>query len=177
MKGIMMKKDIEVKKDRTMQKTYNPLAEYDRLGESFFGERFPTLLGDWPMLSRQSAANIREQDDAFILNANLPGIPKEDIQVQVSGNQLTIHAEHRNESGDESSESGYHREYRTYHQSFNLPSNVEADQVEAFCENGRLEIFLPKNAVEQKRKIEIQSGKENFKQRRLDKKNEAKEKH
>jgi HSP20 family protein len=142
-KGVFMKNDIEVRKERRPQNSY-----------SFFPE-FADFFGDFPALSRKLTTNVREENDAFILSADLPGVSKEDIDVQVSANTLTIHAEHEEDNS-----------YRSYHQSFTLPSNVDAEQVEASCENGRLEIFLPKNESAQKRKIEIQSGKGGFQERR-----------
>lgn len=163
-----MRKDIEVKKDQTpqQQSSFGLFPEFERMAERFFEDRFPSLFGDWPTFSRNAMTKLREEDDAYILSADIPGIPREDIEVNVSGNMLTIHAEHNKETGDESSGREYSREYRTFHQSLTLPTNVDTDQVEAHCENGRLEVLLPKTDVGPQRKIEIQSGKDKFQNRR-----------
>jgi HSP20 family protein len=53
----------------------------------------------------------------------------------------------------------YRRDYHSFQQRFTLPSNVDADKIEAHCENGVLEVLIPKNAKAQPRKIDVQSGK------------------
>lgn len=166
-----MAKDIQVKNERT------PMNQG---GLDFFEDRLGSLFGEWPMLSRGAGAEIRETDKAYVLSAEVPGIPKDAINVNVSGNMLTIHAEQDEES--ENTNSGYRRQYRSFHQSFTLPSNVDPDQIEAHCENGLLEVWIPKAGSDQQKKIEVQSGKGGFLSRLMgkagnDKKSTTDQKH
>lgn len=161
-----MKKEIEIKKNESqvskdVKEDNSLFSKLDARESHLLNDYFP-FFSDWSSLSRSSITDIREQADAYILSANLPGVPKEEINISVSGNVLTIRAEHKKESGIEKSKEGFRSEYCSYHQSFTLPSNVDADQVVAHCENGRLEVFLPKNEKVKQRKIEVQSGKVAF---------------
>jgi HSP20 family protein len=146
-----MKKEMDLKRNYPQEKLSNQFSNFARMTESLFGGYLP---------SRNLVSNIREKEDAYVLTADMPGLSKEEIDVKVNGNILTIHAEHKSESGDENSEAGYSREFQSYHESFTLPSNVDPDEVEAHCENGRLQIRLPKTETGRQRKIEIKSGKE-----------------
>ena len=80
----------------------------------------------------------------------------------MNGNLLTVHAEHKEESGSEDSERGYRRQYRSFHQSFSLPTTIDPEKIEANYENGLLEIMMPKTEQSQAKKIEVQSGKGGF---------------
>jgi HSP20 family protein len=153
------------------------LPGFDRMAERFFGDRFGSLIGDWPAVSaRKAMTDIRETDQGYVLSADLPGIPKEEIEINVSGNLLTLRAEHKEESGEEGQENGYRRQYRSFNQSFSLPSNVDPAKIEAHCENGLLEVWIPKTEKSQPRKIALQSGKGGF-WNRLRGKSQGEEKH
>jgi HSP20 family protein len=149
--------ELDIRRDDDM------LPDFERMAERFFGDRFGSLMGDLPMSgSRKAVTDIRETDQGYVLSADLPGIPKEEIEVNVSGNLLTVRAEHKEESGEEGREGGYRRQYRSFNQSFSLPSNVDPAKVEAHCENGLLEVWIPKTEQSQPRKIDLQSGKGGF---------------
>lgn len=104
--------------------------------------------------ARSTPVEIRESEQGYILCADIPGIPAEKVDVQVSGNMLTIHAENREEKSEGEE---YSRQYRSFDQSFSLPSNIDADQIEANVEHGVLQIFIPKMQQSQPRKIETKS--------------------
>lgn len=159
-----MRKDMELRRGNPIQQI-GIFPEFERLAESIFGH--------WP-LTRSASGDIREEDNAYIVCADVPGIPKENIEVTVNGNVLTVHAEYKDEKGSEKDKNGYRREYRHFHQTFTLPTNVDADKVEAHCENGQLEVMIPKVEGDQQRRIEVKS------RQRLGENNpsrEAKEKH
>ena len=164
-KGTTMKKDIATQRqDQFAARTPSLIPEFDRLINKFFGGSLsptmsPFMGAGLPQFSRASFAEIRETDQAFVLTAELPGIPKEAIQINVSGNVLTVSAEQNDEND---SDEFYRRDYQSYHQSFSLPSNIDAEKIEANNEHGVLEIFLPKTADSNAKKIEVQSGKGGF---------------
>lgn len=115
----------------------------DRLFDSFFG-------GD--MLADTSfgavwvpAVDIYEQDDAYIVKAELPGMKKEDVNITIHQNILTLRGE-RKEEGT-SKDMQYIRAERnvgSFLRSFTLPSSVKTDKVEAVYKDGVLTITLPK---------------------------------
>ena len=153
-----MKKDVQVRNSEE-QLSNEWFPSFDRMVDRMFGDR--SGLSDWPELSRRPLARVQETDKAYVLTAEIPGIPKEDIEISVNGNLLTIRAEH-NEEKTEGKEGGYQRQYRSFRQSFTLPTTVDANQVEAQCDNGLLEILIPKTERAQAKKVEIHSGKGGF---------------
>jgi HSP20 family protein len=98
--------------------------------------------------------DIYETNDSIVLKAELPGIAKEDIVLEVKDNTLTLKGEKRIES--EIKEENYHRverSYGTFQRAFTLPGTVQQDRVKAKFKDGVLEIMLPK--VEQAKPKQI----------------------
>jgi len=101
--------------------------------------------------------DIRETDDALLVQAELPGIDKKDIKLEVKDGVLTISGERRYEK--DVKEENVHRVERVYGKfmrSFSLPTNVDADQVSATMNNGVLEIRLAKRESAKPKAITIQ---------------------
>ena len=101
--------------------------------------------------------DIRETDEGLTLVAEIPGLTKEDINLSVENNVLTLSGERKFEK-DVKKES-YHRIERTFGtftRSFTLPTNVKADGVEAAFKDGLLTVTVPKAAEARPRKIAIQ---------------------
>ena len=104
------------------------------------------------------ALNVWEQEDALVVEAELPGLGLEDLEIFVTGqNQLTIKGErpvvevpnavwHRQERG-----------YGTFTRELTLPTLVDADKVEARYEAGVLTLTLPKAEAAKPRKITVRS--------------------
>lgn len=159
----MANKDIQVRGDRSSG------LQLDNMMQKFLSDPFGSWLADLPTITRNNLGNIKETDNAYLLAADIPGIPKEDVKISVDGNVLTISAENNQE---EDVGTTYRRDYHSFQQRFSLPTNVDADKIEAHCENGVLEVLIPKSAKTQARKIEVQSGKGGF----ASKLNEGKEK-
>ena len=110
------------------------------------------ILGDVNLPTRGSGENhwaprvdIRETDDALLVQAELPGIAKEDITLEIKDGVLTLSGERRYEK--DVKEEHVHRVERMYGQfsrSFSLPRNVDADKVDAQMKDGVLQVRLPK---------------------------------
>lgn len=101
--------------------------------------------------------DVKEQDDKYIIDAELPGMKKEDIEVEMDDNYLTISA--NNEEYEEKEEAGYIRRERrkgSYCRSFYI-ENIKDDEIEAEYNDGILEITLPKKeeTVSKKKTIDI----------------------
>lgn len=121
---------------------------FDRLfGESIFKDR-STLL---------PALNIEETKDQYIVEAELPGINTEDIQLEISGNVLTIKAERKQKEEHKENHQVHVVEsrYGSFQRSFTIPENAVVDQITAENKNGILSIYIPKDQAKEPRRIEI----------------------
>jgi len=104
------------------------------------------------------AVDIYETEDKVVLKAELPGLKKEDIDIQVRENTLTLKGEKKFEK--EVKEENYHRVERTYgsfQRSFTLPNTVKQEGIEATFKDGILEVSLPKAEEAKAKKVTIKS--------------------
>jgi HSP20 family protein len=102
------------------------------------------------------AVDIRETNDAIVVNAELPGIDKKDVKVDVKDGVLTISGE-RNYEKDVKEENVHRieRSYGSFSRSFSLPSHVDVGKVQAQLEDGVLEVRLPKTETAKPKSIEV----------------------
>lgn len=126
-------------------------------------ERF---LGDWPMLPIEGGLtelapplDVRETDNSYIVEIDLPGMNPDDVEVLIEGRTLTIRGEFAEER-EEDQGNFLLRERRRgrFMRAVALPGMVEVDQVTSRFENGQLIIELPKAAQNRARRVEIGSG-------------------
>jgi len=107
---------------------------------------------------RSFRADIKEKEDEYIIEAEMPGMKKDDIQLELDEDYLTISAEHQEES-EEKGENYIRRERRQgrYSRSFYL-ENVKQDEIKAEYDEGILTIHLPKEEKTpvKKRTIDIE---------------------
>jgi HSP20 family protein len=121
---------------------------FDRLGEH---DR-PFAGGDFPPLS------LWEEDDAFFLEAELPGLKLDEIEIFVTGhNQLTIKGERKAPALDKGVQHRQERGFGQFTRTLVLPMDVNAEGVDARLEHGILKIRLPKSEAAKPHKIEIKS--------------------
>ena len=105
--------------------------------------------------------DVTETNDAFVINADLPGIDEDDVDVSVMGNRLTVSG--RREAEDVQEGDRYvaiERSYGSFSRSFVLPDSADLEQIQADLTNGVLRIKVPKRGEMQGRKISIQSSRE-----------------
>lgn len=128
--------------------------------DDFFGAR--KLLNELGGLSiRNLKSDIKETDTSYVVEAELPGFDKKDIDVSLEDGVLTIKAEVKKETEDKDKKDGYIRKERysgSYVRSYAF-DNIDEDNVNAKYENGVLKVELPKvkvEKVENKKGIEIQ---------------------
>jgi len=106
--------------------------------------------GDFPAL------NVWEDTDAVHVEAELPGMSHNDIEIYVTGgNQLTLKGERKPVAAEGALWHRQEREHGRFVRTFPLPVNVDADKVEARFENGVLVVKLPKHAAAKPRKINV----------------------
>ena len=125
---------------------YDPFKEMEEFERRFFGQRTPTMKTD-----------IRETENAYILESDLPGFSREDIHAEIKDGYLTIRAEHKSENEDKN-ESYLRRErsYGSFSRTFDL-DGIDAEAITASFKNGVLTLELPKmqQKVEEARRVEI----------------------
>ena len=102
--------------------------------------------------------DVAEQNGAYTVTAELPGVRKDDIQVTIDGSQVTLAAEVKREKEASQDERVLHAErvYGKVSRSFTLPQEVDEAKAEAKFRDGVLELRLPKKAAAQRKQISIQ---------------------
>jgi HSP20 family protein len=129
----------------------------DRLFDRAFSD-FLAPVNDDAVSTRRwmPPVDIRESGDALMLSVDLPGVKKEDVQITLENNVLTVGGERKFEKDVE--EENYHRierAYGSFARSFTVPGNLRHDQIQASFENGVLTVTLPKADEAKPRKIDI----------------------
>lgn len=104
------------------------------------------------------AIDIEEKEGVYLVSVDLPGVKRDDIQINVTDRNLTISGEKKKETRGEGRH--YERTYGRFVRSFTLPETINSDAIEAHYEEGVLKLLLPKTEVAEKSKtIKIQAGK------------------
>jgi HSP20 family protein len=102
------------------------------------------------------AVDVVENSDAFVLRAELPGVAREDINVEVKDNRLVLSGKKEAvQRGEEGKYRYVESRYGTFSRSFELPRNVKADAVEATFKDGALTLRIPKVDEAKPKAIEI----------------------
>ena len=94
------------------------------------------------------AVEITESDNELTMSAELPGLDRTDVKIDLDGNMLTLRGEKRAEKIEEGKQKEYHIEERTYgafQRSFTLPMNVDSEKISADFDKGVLTVHLPKS--------------------------------
>lgn len=129
--------------------------------EDFFGGRTRPW---WPerwfrtdeMELRPPTVDVFEEKDDIVVKAELPGIEKDDIDVNLTDHSLTIKGEKKKE--EEVKEENYYRSERSYGsflRTLELPKEVRADRVKASFKNGILEVRMPKTEEAKVREVKV----------------------
>ncbi|HZR02043.1 MAG TPA: Hsp20/alpha crystallin family protein [Burkholderiales bacterium] len=102
--------------------------------------------------------DVKEDDKAFYVHAEMPGVKKDDIQVSIDGNQVSIGAEVKRESEEKQGEKVLRSEryYGKLFRTFALAQDVDQENASAKFDNGVLELTLPKRAAASQRRLAIQ---------------------
>jgi HSP20 family protein len=100
--------------------------------------------------------DISEDEDNFVLKLDLPGIKKENVKINYENGQLSISGERKHEF--EKKNAKFHRverSYGKYFRSFNLPSKIQEDKIDAEFKDGQLTITVPKSEEAKPKQIEV----------------------
>lgn len=133
--------------------------EMNRLfDESFSSFGLPAEFAGTPFTGEaRPKIDMRETDNQLVVEAEIPGVAEDDIDVQVSDNVLTIRGEKRFEKKEDKGEE-YHyleRAYGSFARSIPLPYDVDPNSVEAVFKNGVLTLTMPKPPEEARRTRKI----------------------
>lgn len=102
------------------------------------------------------AVDIFETEEAVVVKAEIPGVERDQIAVEIKDGILTLHGERKFEK--EVKEENYHRierAYGTFHRSFSLPSSVDEEKISAKFKEGVLEVTLPKKERAKPKQIKV----------------------
>jgi HSP20 family protein len=115
--------------------------------ETFFNRPFPQ------MNSTYTSSTMKENDKAYLISIDLPGMDKKDISIETINNRLIISGERKEESENKE---GSKKSYRQCNQSFSLPDDANLEAITATSTNGVLKITVPKTGGKKvSKKIEI----------------------
>jgi HSP20 family protein len=102
------------------------------------------------------AIDLQEQDDKYVLRADVPGMKAEDVQIEVEDDVLTVTGKH--EETEEEKKGDFvrrERRYGSFSRSMTLPKGVSSDQIEASCKDGVLEVMIPRPKEAERQKVTI----------------------
>lgn len=134
--------------------------DMDRMMEDFFGRRFRPWPERWfrteGLELSAPAVDVFEEKDDIVVKAEMPGMDKDNIEVNLSDHTLTIKGEKKKE--EEVKEENYYRMERSYGsflRTVELPKEVHADKVKATFKNGVLEIRMPKTEQAKAKEVKV----------------------
>lgn len=163
------KEQVPVTKGKEIQKAparvLPPLADVERMFDEFFDRGWlPPLRRERPLFSSLSALEARlpkldiiDRDEEVIVKAEVPGVNKDDIEINLTGNLITIKGESRKEEKEEKGD--YYRceiSRGAFSRTATLPAEVDDSKAKATMKDGVLEITLPKVEKAKKRPIKVQ---------------------
>jgi HSP20 family protein len=130
----------------------------DRMLNNFYDDG---ELGFSEPLNLRIPLDVMENDEEFIVKADVAGIDPDNIEITYTDNNLSIKAEMSEEREEKGEEGRYHlreRRYGTFSRTISMPGTVDVENIQAETENGVLKIHLPKKEEVKPRRIELKSG-------------------
>ena len=153
-----------VRREGSSLPTYRP-ASFGRMFENMFEDFFAPFTPYSSLLSRRDGGtmvsprlNVVETDKSIEVEAELPGVAKEDIKVAIDNRRITIEGESKRTSAEKEGEHVVYAEHsiRKFARSFTLPADVDDTGAQAKLENGILILSLPKKESSHAKKMTIQ---------------------
>lgn len=159
-------KDIRTSKEGSELMPKSPLGglmsfdEFDNFFDDFLSRRWPRLL-DWNMPNLSEAGfprvDILDHDNDIEVQAALPGVKKEDLEVSVTDQAITIRTSTKEEKKEEEKGKYFRREIAQgqFQRTVSLPENVDGEKANASFKDGILKVTIPKTEKSKRRNIEI----------------------
>lgn len=135
--------------------------ELERVFDTF-GREWPTSPNSKEMIYTP-ACNVEETANQYLFSFDLPGVPKDNVKIEINENQLTVSG-HRTEEHkeDKKNQHLYERFEGRFYRSFTLPLTIDTERTEADFHNGVLKITVPKIEAAKPKQIKIGEGKKVF---------------
>lgn len=147
--------------ERSIAKTIRPWwmtpGGREPMGDVWFDRLWP----EWPRWQGEEYSptfDMYEKDGNYVVTAEIPGIDKDDIFINIDKEVITISG--KKESKHEEKDTNYYLKesrYGSFSRSFQLPSEVQEDKVEAKLKDGVLNVVMPPNKSTKSRKVEIKA--------------------
>jgi HSP20 family protein len=141
---------------------WEPMSELDQMSERmrrFLDQTFSSFGWAPPLIERAGwspPVDLEELDDAYVVEADLPGVRREDVEIELVGNELAITGEVKEQERKGTVRRQSRRTGR-FEYRLSLPSHVDPEKVEAKLSDGVLKLRVPKSERAQRRRIEITS--------------------
>jgi len=144
----------------------SPFEEMDRMFDSLFGRTWPRswmqpLMPSWPEMQsmnlRMPKVDVIDKDDVVMVRAEVSGVKKEDLEISVGDDTVTIRGCTRYEEKEEKSD--YYRSEISrgeFSRTVSLPCSVDSDKSTARLDNGILELTMPKKEKSKRHTIKVQ---------------------
>lgn len=145
----------------TWASPWTVLSDMDRVFDDFRSEWESLLLAPrspTAEMVRQPLVDLVDAGNEYLVKAEIPGIRKEDLKIEVTADNLEISGETSVEEKEEDMETGYirrERRYSKFYRALPLPENVLTDKVEAELADGVLTVKLPKAAPPAKKSKKV----------------------
>lgn len=146
-----------------------PARRWDAFGmvpgfDDLFDQMSRMLTSAFPDVARVSVqswsppVDIQETDDAYVVEADVPGVRPEDVTIELAGRELRITGEYGTEEGDGDGDAQRIRRTGRFDYRITLPGEVDSEATTANLENGVLRLRLPKASASRRQRITVQSG-------------------
>jgi HSP20 family protein len=132
---------------------FDPFAEMSRLQDHLMRLNQNQIAADFAF---RPTVDIFEDEATIQVKADLAGVKREDVHIEVENNVLTLRGERKLEHEEE--KKGYHRVERAYgsfSRSFSLPDTVDSDKIDAAFRDGVLNVTIPKRPAAKKKQIRV----------------------
>ena len=128
----------------------------NRIFEEAFPKPSAAKEGEFELADWRPVVDTYEQNDTFVIKAELPGIKKEDVSIDIKDNILTLKGERSHEADIQ--EKNYYRKERSYgkfYRAFTLPDAVDPNRIDASYKDGVLSVTLPKGEKAKPKLIDV----------------------
>ena len=155
-----MSQTLPERRSSTQAERWEPLTEIDQVTDRMrrlLEQTFGSFGWASPMTERAGwspPVDLEETDDAYVVEAELPGVKRDDVSVELIGNELTITGEVREQERSGTLRRKTRRTGR-FDYRLSLPSHVDPENVDAKLSDGVLQVKVPKSERAQRRRIEI----------------------
>jgi HSP20 family protein len=159
-KEVGMSQTLPERRTTTQPERWEPLSEIDQVTDRMrrlLEQTFGSFGWTSPLIERAGwspPVDLEETDDAYVVEAELPGVKREDVNIELVGNELAITGEVREQERTGTLRRKTRRTGR-FDYRLSLPSHVDPEKVDASLSEGVLKVKVPKSERAQRRRIEI----------------------